>query len=249
MMPPMGMRPQVRQGTSHLVPIVVSAGLAVGVFCGLLFGLGIKHDVTEPSKASNNAKASEEVQTAQPSMGVKITPTPTTPAPTKPAAGSGSAAGDAVAAGGGSAAGSAAPAQPRPGKLSVEVQPDTAAAGAKVLVDGKPITGKVAEIPFAAGEPTKKVVKVVVQVRGYKDIEKTIDVESDAESSISFDLKGVRPAAADASAAPAGGTPAASPPKDAAPKDAAPKDAAPKNPPPKKGNGKGSGKGNGLIDI
>src|ERR1051325_4886822 len=82
-MGPMGMRPQVRQGTSHVVPVVVSAGLAVGVFCGLLFGLGTKHEA-EPARGTNGAKQSEEsqIQTAAVSTGSKpATGTPgTTPA-------------------------------------------------------------------------------------------------------------------------------------------------------------------------
>ena len=45
--PPQGAMPPprpVRRGTSKAVPIVMSAGLAVGVFCGLLFGLGTGND-------------------------------------------------------------------------------------------------------------------------------------------------------------------------------------------------------------
>ena len=47
--PPMGaaVRP-MRRGTSKAIPVVVSAGLAVGVFCGLLFGVGT---------GKNNARA------------------------------------------------------------------------------------------------------------------------------------------------------------------------------------------------
>lgn len=61
--PPMGAGPQVgaaappprpvRRGTSKAVPVVVSAGLAVGVFCGLLFGLGTGEEV----EASNDKPA------------------------------------------------------------------------------------------------------------------------------------------------------------------------------------------------
>ena len=41
---------------------------------------------------------------------------------------------------------------------------------------------------------THKTVKVVVQVPGSKDIERTIDVASEGESSLSLDLKEVRSA-------------------------------------------------------
>src|SRR5687768_3934095 len=62
--PPMGGPPQmqpppraqvVRKGTSKAVPIVVSAGLAIGTFCGLLFGLGTGAEdaIAEPSKGDN----------------------------------------------------------------------------------------------------------------------------------------------------------------------------------------------------
>jgi hypothetical protein len=52
--PPMGMPPPVRRGgVSKAVPVVVSAGLAVGVFCGLLFGIGTgkKDAIARPSRS------------------------------------------------------------------------------------------------------------------------------------------------------------------------------------------------------
>src|SRR3954463_11571578 len=60
-MGPMGATPgprPMRRGTSRAVPVVVSAGLAVGVFCGLLFGVGTgkKDAVASPAKG-NNVKA------------------------------------------------------------------------------------------------------------------------------------------------------------------------------------------------
>jgi hypothetical protein len=207
----MGMpRQPLRQGTSHVVPIVVSAGLAVGVFCGLLFGLGTKRDVLEPSKGGTGAKQSEEsqVQAAQVSTGkpVKGTPgTPGAPGTTPAAAGSaGSAApavGSAAPAAGSDAtasAGSAAAPTPHVGKLTVDVEPETAAAAAKIIVDGKQITGKVAEISFDPGA-SKRAVKVVIKLPNARDIERTVDVEADADASISFDLKGVKVAPATAS--------------------------------------------------
>jgi hypothetical protein len=195
-MGPMGQMGQmgmpVRQGTSHIVPVVVAAGLAVGVFCGLLFGLGTKHEVAAPSRGSTGARQSEEsqIQTAQVSSGTKL---PDRPHTATGSAGS-AAAGSAVAAGGATgsaAAGAGNAAAPGPGKLKVEIQPDSAAQAAKVLVDGIQITGTAVDIAFDPGV-TKKSVKVVVRVPGYKDIEKSIEVESDGSASISFDLKGVR---------------------------------------------------------
>src|SRR5262245_15092333 len=55
--PPRGMQPPMRRGTSKAVPLVVSAGLAVGVFCGLLFGVGKKSAVA--ASKSNEAKAGD----------------------------------------------------------------------------------------------------------------------------------------------------------------------------------------------
>ena len=57
----------LRRGTSKAVPVVVSAGLAVGVFCGLLFGLGTDKGVATaaPSTGSNvKAVADNEVPEA-----------------------------------------------------------------------------------------------------------------------------------------------------------------------------------------
>jgi hypothetical protein len=140
MPPPQGAVPPpkaVRRGTSKAVPIVMSAGLAVGVFCGLLFGLGTGNDgaiaatgpridptatttdvpdvLKAPSAADGTAKKVDSTAPAAP-------PPPPPPAvAAAPAAGSDAgsaapvvaAAGSAVApapAATGSAAGSAAPA-------------------------------------------------------------------------------------------------------------------------------------------
>ena len=258
----MGMQP-IRQGTSHIVPVVVAAGLAVGVFCGLLFGLGTRHEAAGPSRGSTGAKQSEEsqIQTAQVSTGTKLPNRP------RPATGSaGSAAGSAVAAAGSNtgsaAAGTGSAAAPGPGKLKVEIQPDSAAQAAKVLVDGIQITGTEVEIPFDPGV-SKKSVKVVVRVPGYKDMEKAIEVESDASASISFDLKGVRliagssdgskaaggnadgnsSAGGGAAGAAGGGTGGGS-------KNTGTGGGGSKSTGGSKGTGKGSGKGSsGLIDI
>src|SRR5678815_5989595 len=46
----------VRKGTPKIVPIVVSAGLAVGVFCGLYFGLGTGEPATAEAGTTTTAK-------------------------------------------------------------------------------------------------------------------------------------------------------------------------------------------------
>jgi len=177
--PPMGQmgmmpRPQMRQGTSKIVPVVVSAGLAVGVFCGLLFGLGTgKRSDAAPERASNNAKRPEDQQVFAPES--LANPNVKIPDKNAPKAGS-----NAVAkAGSADPAGSAAEPAIKPTKLIVEIKPETAAQGAKVLVDGKPIEGMSTDIALEPGA-TKKTVKVLVKASGFKDIEQEVDVEGES---------------------------------------------------------------------
>jgi hypothetical protein len=173
-MGPMGMRP-MRQGTSRVVPVVVSAGLAVGVFCGLLFGLGTaKHSAAAPQKASNGAKQADDSFTPESlaNPNVKLEKN-------APKAGAGSAVAGAGSNGSDSAAAGSAEPAIKTTKLVVELKPDTAAQGAKVLVDGKEITGTTAEIPLDPGE-TKKEVRVVVKAQGYKEIEQKIELEGES---------------------------------------------------------------------
>jgi hypothetical protein len=177
--PPMGQmgmmpRPPMRQGTSKMVPVVVSAGLAVGVFCGLLFGLGTgSHSVAAPEKASNNAKR-DEVQVFQP----ESLANPNVKVPDKNAPKAGSNAGSGAVAQAGAGSGSAAEPTVKPTKLVVEIKPEAAAQAAKVLVDDKPIEGLSTEIPLEAGASKK--VKVTVKATGYKDIEQEVDVEGES---------------------------------------------------------------------
>lgn len=241
-MGPMGIpRPPLRQGTSRMVPVVVAAGLSVGVFCGLLFGLGTgKH--AEPIKATNGPRASAEsqIQTAQVNTGTKIPERP----PIAPPAGSAAAA--AAVGSAGSAGASAEP--PTTGKLTLEIKPDNVAQVARISVDGKPITGLSTDVAFEPGV-TRRTVKVLVQVPGYKDIERSLDVERDGESSLALDMKGIRPIAGgsaptgDGASAPGVGGSAGS--AAGANKSTAAPPPRPPTPPRPKGNGKGSG----LIDI
>ncbi len=244
----MGMpRQAVRQGTSHMVPIVVSAGLAIGVFCGLLFGLGTKHDA-EPVKVSNGVKPHDDGPAADTTSS---TSTPSKPAvkPPQPPPATASNAGTAAAttanaAATGSAAGTgtaAAAVEPKPGKLTIDIKPDSAAQAAKVVVDGKPVTGTPIDIPFDKGV-TRKTLKVLVQVPGYKDIEKDVEIESDRPATIVIDLGKARPATS------GGGTPASDS-GNGGHGNSGNDSGAGKG---SSGKGKGSAsgkKGNGLIDI
>lgn len=199
--PPMGMPPgmpprPVRQGVSKAVPIVVSAGLAVGVFCGLLFGVGTgkKDAVAAPSKG-NNAKE----QPVEDTTHLVETPTkPITPtaqigagsgsavAAAGSAAGSGAGSGSAVAAAAGSAAGSGAgsgSAAVAMKTLTIKVEPDAAASVAKIQIDGKAITGTSLELPEATTS-----VKVSLSAAGYHSIDKTIELLGE-ETTVEFPMQ------------------------------------------------------------
>ncbi len=179
-MQPPPQRPQViRRGTSRAVPIVVSAGLAIGVFCGLLFGLGTGGDViASPSKVKSVAQIdpkADPLKPADPKPAAKPADPAAKPADAKPV--------DPKA---GSATGSAAaPAVATSAKLTINLKPDTIAKTASITVDGKEIKDGVTDVAFDAGS-TKKSVKVVVKAAGYKDAEKTLDV--DADTRIEFEL-------------------------------------------------------------
>src|SRR3954470_22176904 len=90
----------MRRGSPKIVPVVVSAGLAVGVFCGLLFGLGTgKSNASPAGPVSNGVKANEEPMAPQSVKSDVKTP------PVAAKAGSGSAVAAGSAAAGSAAAG------------------------------------------------------------------------------------------------------------------------------------------------
>ena len=165
----------VRRGTSKAVPVVVSAGLAVGVFCGLLFGVGTGQKKAEaaPSVASNVKKEDDSNKGAAPEgLGATSTTpppkTPTTPTtPTTPAAGS--AAVPTVQ----TPTTPTTPAKPaeKMVKVVVKVVPDTAQKDAKISIDGTEITGNETDIPLS-----KKSVKIVIKTDGYRTAEKKLDL-------------------------------------------------------------------------
>jgi hypothetical protein len=168
----------MRQGTSRVVPVVVSAGLAMGVFCGLLFGLG-----TGKRSASAEPPKSNGVKRVDDSFTPESMTNPNVKIPDKNAPKAGSNTGSAVAAttGSGSAAIASAAGSAEPviksTKLIVEIKPEAAAATAKVFVDGKPIQGTTTDITPDPGT-TKKKVKVLVKASNFKDAEQEIEGES-----------------------------------------------------------------------
>lgn len=254
-MGPMGMRPPMRQGTSKMVPIVVSAGLAVGVFCGLLFGLGTdRHVSADPVKVSNGVKRTDDTPDVPTLSTNTVKPLP--PPPPKAGANTGSAGGSAAA--GSASAGSAAPTI-KAVKLTIEIKPDSAAPAAKIAVDGKPITGTAVDIALDPGA-TQKRVHVQVQAPGFRDGTRDLDVlGSDSETSVTFELEPTRGrAGGTGGSAPSGGTPSgegAGTPSGSTPSGGTPSGGTPPSSGGKGtggkgtgGKGKGSGK-TGLIDI
>ena len=163
MMPP---RP-IRRGTSKAVPIVVSAGLAVGVFCGLLFGVGTGNVSAGPSKG-NNVKKEEEGKVAPNAapqgLGATSTVTPKAPPPPPPAP-------------------VQAPPKPKVVKVIVTIEPEAAAKVAKISVDGQEITGNSTDIPAE-----KKKVKVEVKAQGFKSTDQTIELLDDDEMTLKIEM-------------------------------------------------------------
>jgi hypothetical protein len=167
----------VRRGTSKAVPVVVSAGLAVGVFCGLLFGVGTgKKEASAAPPSANNVKKEAETNAAPAGFGAS-TPTPPPVAktpPTTPAAGSGAGSGSATAV----ATTPTTPTAPvkveKKVKLVINIKPEAAASIAKVTVDGAAIEGMSTDI---VGD--KKQVKVEVKAAGYRSAEKKLDLVGD----------------------------------------------------------------------
>lgn len=167
--PPMGMqpRPPMKQGTSKMVPVVVSAGLAVGVFCGLLFGLGTGKSIAGPTQVSNGVKANADEPMAPQSVKSDVKTAPT------PKAGSGSAV---AAAGSGSAVVvDAGPPEPEIAKLRIELKPDPVGQNAQITVDDQPVAGQEINIPMDPAVPKKKV-HVKVRAVGFRDLDTTFDV-------------------------------------------------------------------------
>lgn len=193
MRPPQQM---IRRGTPKAVPVIVSAGLAVGVFCGLLFGLGTggeeaKADTQKEKKfVGTKIDGTDEASTSTGPVG----PTPpksvtagekTTGVMKEPkgsAAGAGSAGSASTAQGSaaGSGGGSATVAVPtiKMAKLMITIKPDTVK-DAAITVDGTEVKNGVFDV--ALGDKDKKEVTVVVKAAGFKDLEQKLEVEGETK--------------------------------------------------------------------
>jgi hypothetical protein len=202
-MPQMGAPPAVKRGTSKAVPVVVSAGLAIGVFCGLLFGLGVDKDEAKADPAPTKVTAStpkktegdvapafapEKKDVKVPSLAPQVVDkdgkTKDAPKEDKKEAGSGS----------GSAKEEAKPTKVV-GKLTIEVMPEGAAKAAKVSIDGTDIEGLTWELDMTdlvkgkKPEEVKKEVKIVVKSSGYKDSNPTpVAVVATADTKVKIEM-------------------------------------------------------------
>lgn len=180
------MQRPIRRGTSKAVPVVVSAGLAVGVFCGLLFGVGTGKDqaLAGPAKG-NNVKKAGEPEDPKPEPGAAPKGLGATSAQPVPPKNAGSAA-VVAAAGSGATAGSAAkPAveEKKVIKLTFVLKPEAAANDVKITVDGKEIDGLTTELPYDT-----KSMKVEIKANGYRTLEKTQQIVPGDEIKIEYEL-------------------------------------------------------------
>ena len=162
------MRRPIRRGTSKAVPLVVSAGLAVGVFCGLLFGVGAK-PASGPSKGNNVKKVNEEGDpgAAPQGLGATTVVSPKAPPPAPPPQPT------------------VAPTPPKPkvAKVIVEIKPEAAAKVAKITVDGQEITGNSTDVPAE-----KKSVKVEVKASGYRSTDQKVEIVEGEEMTLKIDM-------------------------------------------------------------
>lgn len=210
---PMSAVPQprvVRRGTSKAVPVVVSAGLAIGVFCGLLFGLGVEHSEAVADTSTATVTTAETPKKKDPEVAAPFQPDTTkknvavpslapqvlnkdgTTSPVKADAGSGS----------------AKPVEPpKPlkvnGTLKVEIEPADAAKGAKLTVDSKEIEGVSYELdmtedfkaatkdlkPDAKKPEVKKELKVVVKAPGFRDFVGKVDVVAERDTTFKVTMQ------------------------------------------------------------
>jgi hypothetical protein len=189
--PQPGMRAPMRRGTSKAVPVVVSAGLAVGVFCGLLFGLGTGKDEAVAATSSSSSSDKKDTKTEDKPKAVATTAAGS-PAETKPPSAGSAAATTAAATPTASKPPTAS--VPKTAKLTVHIKPEGAAAAAKIVVDGKDIAGTSVDIPVDA--TGKKSVKVAVTATGYHSIDQKVDLEGDdTKLDIEMTKRGGQPAA------------------------------------------------------
>ena len=186
MSPGMPMPRPMKRGAPKIVPVIVGAGLAVGVFCGLLFGVGTK-DKTKTDDKPVKVSATEAAPEGLGASSTLPAPKPAIPAG---AVGSGSAVAPAATGSAAAAAGSAAPAHVEPtvktAKLVIDIKPDEAAKDAKIQVNGNDITGNIVELPVE-----QKSVKLSIKTTGYHSVDKTmnLDMKPGDETKIEIEMQ------------------------------------------------------------
>jgi hypothetical protein len=153
-------------GTSKIVPIVVSAGLAVGVFAGLLFGVG----TGEVSAAAPRRIAADgsvipvfEVGTEEFSGTERVAAVIDAGPPPVIDAGPPVDAAPAI----------------KLARVTFEIQPP--GASAKITIDGKEVEGGAAEFDITAGPKT---VEVIIKAPGFRDYKKKIEITEDETQTV-----------------------------------------------------------------
>jgi hypothetical protein len=186
---------------------VVSAGLAIGVFCGLLFGLGVDNDgavaatvttAETPKKKDNDVASPFQPETKKdvkvPSLAPQVLNKDGTTSPAKTVD-----------------AGSAKPPEktepPKPlkvnGTLKVEIEPADAAKVATVTIDAKEIAGASYELdmtedfktatkdlkPDAKKPEVKKELKVVVKAAGFRDYTGKVEIVAERDTTLKVSMQ------------------------------------------------------------
>lgn len=165
-LPPPNSGSSGRRGTSRALPIMVAAGLAVGVCGGLVLVLGTGESDAASDKKSEVPEVSDKQDGDKPDDGKEVaavTPDAAVPPPPPDAA-------------------------PEPKTRKVTITFDVEPSDAKVTVDGKEIAGKSYTIELER-EQTKKV-EIVAKASGHKifkeertiDGDDTIDIELEKRS-------------------------------------------------------------------
>jgi hypothetical protein len=173
----------VRRGTPKAVPIVVSAGLAIGVFCGLYFGLGTGEKAAAAEGTTAGTTGSNAPPTAAPATDktTSFQSAPPDPSTAKPATDPTAAAptpGSAAAPPGTDPAGTPTPpTPPPPAEVSVELTFEATPDDVTITIDDEPVVGGKATIKFTGDEKT---IRVVGKASGYKSYDKKITVAKDA---------------------------------------------------------------------
>lgn len=166
-------------GTSKVVPVVVSAGLAVGVFAGLLFGLGTGEVAAQSRRIGPNGEIlTFDVGTEEYEGPDKVALTPDA-GPVTPDGGVLTATPDAGVV-------DAAPTIKLAHVTFTVTPPGTVA---KITADGKPVEGEL-EVDITGGA---KDIEIVAKAAGFRDFKKKITVDKDGAQTIDLVKRPVVP--------------------------------------------------------